>query len=85
MDDTILVADMPTLYREVLDAVASLERAGERVAAYDIRRRAIATYSARWDDRAKRSLGRLAREAANRLASAPRGSVTAFTGGSEAA
>jgi hypothetical protein len=85
MDDTILVADMPTLYREVLDAVARLERAGERVAAYEIRSRAIATYSSRWDDRGKRALGKLAREASNRLSTATRGTVTAFSGNSEAA
>jgi hypothetical protein len=85
MDDPILVADMPTLYREVLDAVARLERAGERVVAYDIRRRAIAVYSSRWDDRGIRGLDKLAREAASRLKATTHGTVTAFTGSSEAA
>ena len=71
MDESIQEADMPHLYREVLDAVSRLERAGERAAAYEIRRRAIRTYSARWDDKGKRSLDKLARQARARLAASP--------------
>jgi hypothetical protein len=83
MDESIPVADMPHLYRDVLDAVARLERVGERAAAYEIRSRAIHTYSSRWDDKGKRSLARLAREAQTLLAASPHaaafGSLTGNT------
>ncbi|MCJ7709869.1 MAG: hypothetical protein MUQ32_03480, partial [Chloroflexi bacterium] len=45
-----------------------LERAGERSLAFEIRRSAIRTYSARWDQRGYRSLAKLAGEARARLA-----------------
>jgi hypothetical protein len=82
MDESIPVADMPRLYREVLEAVARLERAGERAAAYEIRRRAIHVYSTRWDDRGKRSLARLVREAHQRLAASPHAAARGVLAGS---
>jgi hypothetical protein len=86
MDESILVADMPHLYREVLDAVARLERVGERAAAYEIRRRAIHAYSARWDDKGKRSLARLTREAHSLLAASPHAAALgSLTGNTELA
>jgi hypothetical protein len=73
MDDSSQSADMPHLYREVLDALARLERAGQRAAAYDIRRRAYRVYATRWDESGRRSLAKLVREAHGRLAAEPRG------------
>jgi hypothetical protein len=82
MDASVPAADMPCLYREVLDAVARLERAGERERAYDIRRRAIRVYSARWDEPGRRNLQKLAREAGARLAANPRAVALAALAGS---
>jgi hypothetical protein len=86
MDTSTQVADMPHLYREVLEAVARLERAGERAAAYEIRCRAIRVYSHRWDDRDKRTLAALANEAHARLAASPKAKASGiFAGSTEAA
>lgn len=62
---------MPRLYRELLDVVTRLERAGERAVAYEIRQKAIQAYSTRWDARSHRALGRLAADARRRLPSSP--------------
>ena len=56
MQESTQLAAMPTLYREVLDEVARLERAGERAVAYDIRQRAE----------------KLVAEARNRVATTPK-------------
>jgi hypothetical protein len=55
--------ELPALYRAILDAVARLEGAGERQRAGHIRRRATAAYSRAWDDRARRRLLVLLRDA----------------------
>ena len=82
MQEPIQLEAMPTLYREVLDEVARLERAGLRPVAYDIRRRAIATYSARWDERGTKALEKLVAEARTRLAAAPKAAAVAPMAGS---
>lgn len=72
MQESNRVATMPDLYREVLDEVGRLERAGQRAVAYAIRQRAIATYSHRWDERGARSLEKLVAEARTKVATAPK-------------
>lgn len=61
-------AELPALYRAVLDGVAALERHGDRALATTIRRQAIATYADSWDDRHRDRLlgllGRIQRELA---------------------
>jgi hypothetical protein len=82
MDESSQLADMPHLYREVLDALARLERAGQRSAAYDIRRRACRVYATRWDVSGRRALAKLAREAHDRLAADPRSDTMSALSGS---
>jgi hypothetical protein len=82
MDESIQAPDMPHLYREVLEVVARMERAGERAAAYEIRRRAIRVYSHRWDDRGKRALGKLLLDARARLAASPQATAHGILAGS---
>lgn len=49
-------AELPALYRAVLDGVAVLERRGERTLAASIRRQAIAAYAHAWDERHRERL-----------------------------
>lgn len=69
MDERLAAEELPALYRAVLETVARLERAGERAYAFDVRRKALKTYSTRWDDRGRKALTRLNREAMLRLES----------------
>jgi hypothetical protein len=71
MDDQTPAEVLPSLYREVLDAVARLERAGQREVAWEIRRKALIAYSTRWDAHGRRALQRLGRDARTALAASP--------------
>lgn len=65
-----VAADLPELYRTILDRVAELERIGSRTEAGRIRVSATRTYSSAWDASAQRVLlGLLVR--ADRLLDAP--------------
>jgi hypothetical protein len=68
MDHQTPSEEMPGLYRAVLDTVWRLERLGEREFALEIRRRAVLTYSTRWDEGGQKALGKINREALKRLA-----------------
>ncbi len=86
MDDQTPAEVLPTLYREVLDTVARLERAGQRQVAWEIRRKALAAYSTRWDAGGRRALERLNREARQVLSSKRVAAATAaLSTGSEPA
>lgn len=55
--------ELPALYRAILDRVAQLEASGERTEAGRVRRQATTAYSRAWDERARRQLLGLLREA----------------------
>lgn len=66
MDPKSAAEELPELYRALLDRVAQLDAAGQRRFAYRVRGRATAIYSRAWDDRARRGLEALLREASER-------------------
>jgi hypothetical protein len=72
MDEHTPVEALPTLYRAVLETVARLERAGQRSFAFEVRQKAVRTYSTRWDEGGRRALIRLEREGQARLESTRR-------------
>jgi hypothetical protein len=55
--------ELPDLYRKVLDALARLEAAGDRATAYDLRVDAQRAYARNWNERGRRTLQRIARDA----------------------
>jgi hypothetical protein len=76
MDDQTVAEALPSLYRAVLDAVASLERAGYRPAAAEIRAAATRAYSGAWNDAAARRLEDLRDQAERVLSGRPAGRWT---------
>ena len=72
MDGQSIAHELPELYRALLDRVALLERVGARREGALIRRDAIAAYSVRWDDAAKRRLTSLRARADRVLAGTDR-------------
>ena len=77
VDGQSIAHELPELYRSVLDRVALLERVGLRREAGLVRSDAIAAYSFRWDDLARRRLTALVGRADRVLAGTdrPRGNL----------
>ena len=63
MDPNSVAEELPGLYRTILDRIAELEGAGDRVEAARIRTAATRSYSRAWDDRTRRELEDLLRRA----------------------
>lgn len=63
MDPKSAAEELPALYRAVLDRIAQIDAAGQRSVGYRIRVKATRIYSRAWDDRARRGLEELLRQA----------------------
>ena len=68
MDPKSAAEELPDLYRAVLDRIAQIDAAGQRSTGYRIRSEAIRIYSRAWDDRARRRLQELLRQAGDKEA-----------------
>jgi hypothetical protein len=66
MDPKSAAEELPSLYRALLDRIAQMDAAGQRSVAYRIRVKATRIYSRAWDDRARRGLEELLRQAVPR-------------------
>ena len=64
MEQNSPAEELPALYRAILDRVAELEAGGDRAEAARVRTTATRIYSRAWDERARRGLLALLREAA---------------------
>jgi hypothetical protein len=56
MDESSVAHELPELYRDVLDRIASVERLGYRREGQLLRAEAIKVYSASWNDGAIRAM-----------------------------
>lgn len=66
MDPKSAAEELPALYRALLDRIAQIDAAGQRSVGYRIRAEATRIYSRAWDDRARRGLEELLRQAADK-------------------
>ena len=64
MEQNSPAEELPALYRAILDRVAELEAGGDRSEAARVRATATRIYSRAWDERARRGLTALLRDAA---------------------
>jgi hypothetical protein len=63
MDQKSAAEELPALYRAVLDRIAQIDASGQRAVGYRLRVEATRIYSRAWDDRARRGLEALLRQA----------------------
>ena len=63
MEPNSRAEELPSLYRAILDRVAAMEASGDRVEAAQLRSDATEAYSRAWDERARRRLETLLRQA----------------------
>lgn len=74
MEPGVLLAyELPLAYRHVLDALADLERAGDRNSAIRLRRKALRLYATSWDPGTLRRMREIAGAAAAALTAARSG------------
>jgi RNA-splicing ligase RtcB len=66
MDQKSAAEELPALYRALLDRIAQIDATGNRVFGHQIRTEATRIYSRAWDDRARRGLEDLLRQAADK-------------------
>jgi hypothetical protein len=66
MDPKSAAEELPALYRAVLDRIAQIDASGQREIGYRMRVEATRIYSRAWDDRARRRLEDLLRQATHR-------------------
>jgi hypothetical protein len=64
MDPKTASEELPALYRAVLDRIAQIDAGGHHSVGYRMRVQATKLYSRAWDDRARRGLEALLRQAA---------------------
>lgn len=65
MDPKSAAEELPSLYRELLDMIARIDASGQRALGYRLRTKATRIYSRAWDDRARRGLQELLRQASD--------------------
>jgi len=70
--------ELPELYRKVLDAVARLDAVGDHRSSYELRQRAYRTYAMHWNEKGRKGLQKILREADRQLSASTRSATQRF-------